>query len=157
MSTTQPLQNYAADAAREFAVRTRRTPDETTSISVLKDSAPEWLRDAVRRAHVGHLPDDWKLRMASAACDALAEMESDTDLEALASEFADETDDTWALCLWLGSHTERPGYCDEAAEEWGTPATTMDRIRQGQAVERREVFGVMRAAIQAECMDIVTV
>lgn len=40
----------------------------------LKDDAPEWLRDAVREAHQGTLPNDWIFFQCRAACEAIDEM-----------------------------------------------------------------------------------
>src|SRR5690606_674839 len=50
---------------------------------------------------------------------------------------------------WLASSGERPGYCAEAAEEYGFSGTTLERIALGMAYEDEEVFESVLSSLLA--------
>ena len=50
---------------------------------------------------------------------------------------------------WLASHLDRPGYCDEAAEEYGArPDGIVTAIAWGMAHELGEVFDAVRQHLE---------
>jgi hypothetical protein len=71
------------------------------------------------------------------------------ELDALYPYTADRLD-------WLASHLDRPGYCDEAAEEVsGPPTDILTFVARGMDRELREVFGLVRSKLEeiAEELD----
>lgn len=145
----------AAGVAGCFQRATR--PDGSEYVK-LTDDRPEWLWEAVRDAHgkdadgaPAMLPDDYRYRYAAEAVQHLADADDDDDLGDVAHEFAHEGVDVYTadLTAWLGSHATRPGYVDEATDYTGDATGITDRIALGQAEERREVFDVIAAAVEA--------
>ena len=50
---------------------------------------------------------------------------------------------------WLSSHLDRPGYCDEAAEDaGGPPGDILAFVAWGMARELREVFALVRSKLE---------
>lgn len=149
------LHTIAADALAYFETARRTTDDESCTFVKLKESAPGWLRDAVREAHGDMLPDDYKFRMAHEACETIAEVGEFGDMAEIEQEFADKADTyTSDLLTWLGSSYQRLSYCDAAISDHGTTRTDMSEIiSRGQMMEREEVFGVIREAIENQQIE----
>jgi hypothetical protein len=95
------------------------------------------------------LPNDWRYAFISEALNALAECSDPDDLYLEADIYAS------ALTDWLGSHSSRPGYCDEAAEEYGgdLDRDLVGRIQLGQVQEKTEVLSLVRAHLESELRD----
>ena len=127
---------------------TRKTREDGTSYTTLTDAADEWMRDVVRDAHNGMLPDDWRYDAVAAAVEFIADNE---DWEDRLDEFADGCVDVYnyALSAWLSSHAVRGAYVDEAREEWGADdADLWTQLQRGQFFEAREVIGLVVSALQ---------
>ena len=142
MIDTQTIQDAARDAAGSFEAATRT---DGTRYTRLRDGRPDWVQDLVRHAHAGMLPDDWRFACTHAALDYIADG-GDEDQYDAANAFADDYVSVYTadLLAWLGSHAHRPGYCDEAADEYGDrDSDTLSRIRLGQYAEALEVFGLV--------------
>jgi hypothetical protein len=115
--------------------------DTTRDILLPTDGAPQWFTDLCHHAHGGMMPDDWRYEVIQDALGALADGadEDRWDLDALYPYVADRLD-------WLASHLDRPGYCDEAAEDaGGTPGDILAFVAWGMDSELREVFGLVRS------------
>ena len=112
----------------------------------LTDDAPEWLTDAVRKAHDGEFPNDWRYRICSAICD---ELDAETDDDRI-SDIADSLVDVYnyELITWAGEHVNRIGDVDEACREYGVAddAGIIDRISLGQYVTIRNMAETLAAA-----------
>jgi hypothetical protein len=55
---------------------------------------------------------------------------------------------------WLASHLDRPGYCDEAAEDaGGPPGDILAFVAWGMERELREVFGLVRTKLEGIAED----
>lgn len=149
---TATLSSLAVEALAQFHTVTRGNAE---FIVTLKDTAQQWLRDAIYMAHDGMLPDDWKYSTAREACYAIAHADGYNDLRRVALEFEQDTDVYTAdLLRWLSSNVQRPGYCDDIAD--GRPcwkASITDTIRAGQALERREIFDTILTAIEDEQIE----
>lgn len=139
--SSQIVQQRAALAASYF--QTTQRQDE--AIATLKDDAPGWIRDAVREAHDGKLPDDWTYATAREAFEAISEA---GELDTAGEEFEAGGDVyTSALIDWMGSHSDRIALCDEAFSELGA-STMVEAMAAGQSMERRRVFEVVREACE---------
>lgn len=155
------VQERAKEAARYFEVERRQ--DGTEYVRV-KDEAPEWVQGIVYAAHgkdgsgaPEFLPDDYRYTFTREALEYIVESDPDAANDPdyagdMAGEFADQTDDyTSDLIAWLGSNLRRVGYCDEALEEFAGASTTPEGVvglmRQGQYLERREVFQLVLEAL----------
>ncbi len=133
-------------AQEAYASFERAERADGTLYTRTRGDAPDWVSDLVREAHVGMLPDDWRYETIREACGAIEDADEDAELDDLPHEFANGMDVyTHDLVAWLGSHGGRPGYCDEATEEFGSPVPdTIDRrIMLGQYAERLELFGLV--------------
>lgn len=146
----------AAKAASMFEVANRAPAAGGMPYVRLHEGSPEWVHDLVRAAHGTEsdgspefLPDDYRYRWAGDACSTIAEAGESEDMGDLEHEFAEACVDDYTSdrCAWLGSHTYRPEYCDEAASELGVEGRggVLDLIALGQAWEAREVFGLVLA------------
>ncbi len=148
MTTTTDIRSLAKIAAQSFETRTRDNGDEFYTIT---DGSPEWVRDLVYAAHGDFLPDDYRYKLASDACEWIAD--SDDPYET-GSEFADEAVDVYTgrRLAWLASNLNRPGYCDEAAATFGAESPSsfsiIDLIGFGQYQEASEVYGLVLNFLQ---------
>lgn len=140
MATMHTLKTLAAEVYDALETKTRT--DGTEFIS-LKDGAPEWMTDLCREAHGNMLPDDHRYAFILEAVEALMEADDPDDIDMEADIYNHD------LITWLGSHGYRPGYCDEAREEFvGEPGTLIDQIMLGQAYEKQEVLGLVRSFLE---------
>lgn len=148
------LHELARDYADAFEDATR--PDGSSFIR-LRDGSPEWMSNAVMEAHGGILPDDWRYATTAAAAEWIAEtLDNDpsADIED-GAEFADSAVPIYTadLTAWLGSHCSRPGYVDEAAEEFGPAEDVLAGIGRGMYLEASEVYGATLHALQCRADD----
>lgn len=150
------IQDRAKEAASYFETAHRKHAPEVRAEDAeqfvrIKDGAPEWVMQLAFKAHGDLLPDDFRFQVIREALDALADQyNDDDDFEQATDEFADDVDVyTSDLTAWLGSHSSRPGYCDEAREEMGTDSRgIVQDIQRGQYMERREVFQLVVEALR---------
>lgn len=135
------------DFATHFTANTRANGDTYFSTS---EGCPAWLRDAVREAHQGTLPNDWiyaECRAAVAAFDAgdLADEDGD-DVHGYVDGRVDVyTKDLyqWAADLCL---TDTFAAAEEEARDMGLPEETEDRIKWIQYAAVRHVADTMYQA-----------
>jgi hypothetical protein len=144
------LHEIAREAVEAFETATR---EDSTSYVRLKDDAPEWIGEAVQKAHGDFLPDDWRYAYIEGSFRLIADAGEDEGLDELADQFADDSDIyTGNLLAWLSSNLRRVGYVDEARDEFGAASfeSVTQEITAGQAAERREVFAAVRVAVLKE-------
>jgi hypothetical protein len=95
-------------------------------------------------AHAGMMSDDWRYEFIQDALGAIEDGADDDgiDLDALYPYSADRL-------AWLASHLDRPGYCDEAAEDMGgPPIEILAFVAWGMDRELWEVFGLVRTKLE---------
>lgn len=121
------------------AMETRQRGED--SITVMKDDAPDWVRDLVYAAHGDFGPDDYRYEAIRSAAGFLHDNPS-TDPDDAASEFADDQVDVYNAkrYAWLASNLNRAEYVDEATEEFGPAENVTDAIGRGQYLELQEVY-----------------
>ena len=158
MSTTDTtVQSLAKVAAQSFETARRATGDTETGprengeeyVRITKGS-PDWVSEMVYEAHGEMFPDDWKYACISAACEWIAGSEDPWDE---VSEFADAYVDVYTSdrIAWLASHLFRPGYCTEAAEEFGTEShDVIELIGLGQYYEANEVYSIVLGFLERQ-------
>lgn len=158
--TKTAFRAVAEELAACFETARRNEDDPDSAFTRRKDGAPQWTQDLVMDAHGDFLPDDWRYACIAAAAEAIAEHDTEEEAQDARGEFADGQVDvyTHARLAWLASNLNRPGYCDEAAAEFGSEDTASDivaMIGQGQYHEADEVYGLVLAGIieQAEARE----
>ena len=148
MSTmTDQLHKIAAEAYACFETATRDNGSEFVRI---KEGSPEWVTDLVRKAHGDDfLPDDWRYETIRSALGFIADEATDPDDGS--AEFADTQVDVYTseLIAWMGSNLRRVGYVNEAAEEYGSGVTEIERMMMwGQYAEAEEVYALTLNALE---------
>lgn len=117
----------------------------------LADDAPEWVLDAVREAHDGEFPDDWRYEMCERIFDGWHDGDWNPDDDDSMYEFADAAVDIYnmARLQWLAGHLERAAYCDEAVAEygWESIGDTYGLIGVGQLFCIRQMVDTIARAI----------
>lgn len=150
--TTTTTQDLAREAAQHFETRTRSNGDHYVTSA---DNAPEWVLVLIYGAHGDFLPEDWRYEKIRDALEAIA----DHDGEPMDAEFdfRDGAVDAYSFdrLRWLSSDLNRPGYCDEAAEDVGLDdADLMTRIGWGQDMEAGEIFALVVQALERRADDL---
>lgn len=149
------LCQQAANATVHFRVCRYGSQEDFLNgrMTVLKHDAPKWLREAVERTH-GTLdahrePDEFKYDAARRAVDAIA-ANPHKEMDEIEASFAASTDTGMADLLdWAESHPARLGYCRQILGPDRMTAWSMsDLLRKAQALELREIFQTMCAALQ---------
>jgi hypothetical protein len=93
------------------------------------------------------LPDDWRYAFINEALNAIADSSGNfEELEMEADIYNHE------LTEWLGSHGQRPSYCDEAVRDGlvSADADMIARISAGQYLEKHEVLDAVLAYLREE-------
>ena len=133
-----------SELATEALTFLRRDAERDIVLPV--DGAPQWFSDLCWTAHDrGNIgPDDWRYEFIQ---DALVELGNDADDDA-----APDLDSLYPYTAdrlrWLSSRLDRSGYCDEAMEDFGKPATTDTLIAWGMQRELEEVYRLVRDFLQ---------
>lgn len=121
-------------------------------IYVLSESAPEWVRDAVREAHVGTLPNDWVYSVCKNFFDVY-DPESVKDPYGFAHEFADRQVNIYTntLAQWYADNclTSFMAQADEELEELGlNHGHLSDQIKALQHIAIRRIAEIIIEACQ---------
>lgn len=137
MATIQQLAN---ELSLSFEKRTR---DNGDAFLCLKDDAPAWMRDVVRKAHWDMLPDDYTFQAVAALAAEISDTDEHTDLFEVAAGMSYRVVSVYngELISWLGSHSSRWSRVDEALREWGYN-------------EEIGLFGVLQTAQHEELLEI---
>lgn len=125
---------------------TKKREGEVESIIILKDTAPEALRDSIMQAHGDRLPDDWIYETYCSILETLSgyTIESADDLEEHRPEIVDGLVDVYTqdLTAWLSRHPSNVYYIEAAREEYGSTDNDgfkMLQIAQYKAID--EIYG----------------
>ena len=149
--TTKSLATLATEAS-DFFLEVK--PANRAAYMVLSDEAPQWVRDMVRAAHGGLLPDDIRYGMIAEALSAVAEIGSDgsEDDAHEATMLVEAPIYTSELTAWLASNTSRYVYCDDVAEEFSLTSDTgmIERLQMGWHREFSKVAGSVVSSLAAK-------
>ena len=135
----------AETAHQAFETKTR---DDGTKFTYLKDSAPQWLKDALPDIHgTDVMPNDWRYEKIAHIFECLSRYDPDQWEDALA-EIADNLTDVYygELTEWLNAAPIiRLDMVDEAQSEYG-PCETYRAIQHAQWYE---LYGMASEALRA--------
>jgi hypothetical protein len=137
------IKELAKYALSFFETFEREKPAET--FYKTKRRHPTWLHEMIFAVHDNGkiMPDDYKYEFIVNALDALVEG-MDPDEPELEADVYNS-----ALLAWLGSHSERVGYVNEATKDMGhSDLGIMGDIMSGQWREKEEVFGIVVQALR---------
>lgn len=147
---TTALQQLAAAASHCLITKTFEADVGRLErrVVIIAEDSPAWVTDLCHEAHGDLMPDDWRFEFISLALDALGEDKPDT-----ARDSATDPDARYPYTAdrlrWLASHLDRPGYCDEAAEEYSARnADIVTQVAWGMARELGEVFDAVRQHLE---------
>jgi hypothetical protein len=134
-----------ATLASHFETKTR---DSGESFVTLNDTAPDWLKEAIREAHNGTLPTDWIYSECRAAVEAFDEgsLSDEDDVHSHADGRVDVyTKDLyqWAADFCL---TDTWSSAEAEASDMGMPDETERRIAVIQYAAIRHIADTMRYA-----------
>lgn len=112
------------------------TTENPRKVWILVDDAPEWLKDAVREAHQGDMPNDWIYSEIRDVCQAIDDGDlglddcGDPDHDKI-HEYADGAVDiyTKGLYQWQADMclTDTYSYAEEQLSEFGGEASTGEK------------------------------
>lgn len=99
----------------------RKTRENGDAFYTLTDDRPDWLHEAVRDAHEGEMPDDWRYETCCNIAHALDDEYLVTEDDVF--EWADGQVDVYTsdLLRWLSDNLNRASEVDEAYDEMGWP------------------------------------
>jgi hypothetical protein len=116
-ATESNLQKLAKELGDAF-VQDKR--NDGTMFYHLKDGSPQWMTDAIHKAHDELMPDDWIYEQCYHLADSIAQSDPDK-WDDYISEWADSLVDVYNAdrTKWLASNLYYGAYVDEAVEELG--------------------------------------
>jgi hypothetical protein len=153
MESTKSIQELASELSKAFETKTRNNGDEFVS---LKDGSPQWMTDAIHKAHGDKMPDDHIYRFCEMAADAMAECDrEDEDSLREAIEAIEPPVYTHQQMKWFAGNYE---YCDQAIEQglWATENESnyrnlvTDLVAIGMALHIQEVGFALLGALTEE-------
>jgi hypothetical protein len=119
------------------ALESKNRSDNGERYICVKDDAPDWVTELCREAHDDMFPDDFVFETVAEALDAIIDQDGEADSVELEADCYNSD-----LLAWLGSHSSRVNYTDQAAEEFGTASEgIINQIMQGQYLEKRQILG----------------
>jgi hypothetical protein len=90
-----------------------------SSFLALASGSPEWMRDAVREAHLGELPNDSRFELISSLAEALSHCDEENAREESWEIALSATPSfTGELLQWFAAHPSRLSDCDENLERY---------------------------------------
>jgi len=125
----------------------QRTRDNGETFYCLADHAPEWVLDAVREAHDGESPDDWRYE----TCADIFEMYSEYgDEEWIAEDVAEGLADTYTadLLTWYANNVGRCAYVDDFSDGVSLSNAGLSSVlRMGQQMAISNMAETIRMSI----------
>lgn len=110
--------------------------------TTLTDDAPEWLLDAVREAHDGEAPNEWRWSRCASLYHAISEgHDIHEDIDSLVDIYYTD------LYCWLSDNPTRHDYCDEAIAEIGGD-TLVSIVIAGQHIALQRMAEILQAACE---------
>lgn len=144
--TRAPLQ-VAAAAALPYLMRTKRADGESTF--TLAITAPDWVREMVREAHSGELPNDWRYKMIGEAVEAIAHPYDSGDIsetEEIVNGYIDTN--RARLAQWVADCPSRFYYVDSYLSECGGKTDAWDLLIGAQALAIAETVQIIHRALE---------
>ncbi len=133
--TVKELAQQAYDSL-EWADR-----DDGTRYIRRTEDPPEWLEALCLTAHGESFPDDYKYEYIYRALEFIADEDEDAEYDPEADAYNGK------LCEWL-KRSGSSWYVDEAVAESGYPGSIFAAIQMGQAMERKEVYDLVKQFLE---------
>jgi len=134
--------NKLIEKTLEFFELKERDPDRR--YIVLKDNAPESLKESIRDTHGDRLPDDWIYDKYHSALETLSgyDINDENDINDNRAEIVDGLVDVYTsnLTQWLNSNNSNVYYITEAQEEYGPEADGFKILMMAQYKAIDEIF-----------------
>jgi hypothetical protein len=147
-------QTISAIISAFFAAMITDKRTDGTDFIRLDNDAPEWMSDAIQKAHGGMMPDDMRYKMIRECLGNMLDRIADDaeDFDNLdTGEIADGLVDIYNMARleWLASSLYRAEYCDDAQADGlvAEDATIFDRIGMGQYQEYSEILWSLQTSI----------
>jgi hypothetical protein len=140
--------NPKVKAARELSAALEVAErDDRGKFYRLKDGSPWWMRDAIRAAHGDEMPDDFIYETCSNVADAIAELDDDTDEDAIRERLDEIEPDCYTsdLLKWLSGNLGRMDYCTQAMRNGADDFSAV--LTQGQGEHIREIAAALYDAL----------
>jgi hypothetical protein len=138
------IQTLAAELYKALNIAKR---DDGSEFYKLDDDSPDWMTDAVRSAHDGMMPDDWKYQHIGLVAGKIADLvgvDSADDVRESAHEVCDGLVDVYnaELLKWVASSLTRAEYVDDAIGEFGFPTDDglYKALQYGQFRELESIY-----------------
>jgi len=130
------------------AMELRKRPDGT-EYYCLKDGSPGWMREVIRHAHDGRLPDDTIYEVIADVAAVLADSDPDADIDELRDAIAEIEPDvyTYDLTAWLHDDVNNVYYLTEALEEGGIK-DGFDLLSRAQYLFKQEIGNALLGALE---------
>lgn len=146
------IRKVASEVRFYFEIRSRENGEQFTT---LRDEAPDWCREIVRKAFGGRLPDDRRIGVIARTVGAIADGWATDELH---HEWCDSMVDVYYAdrAMWIASDIGREIYCDNALNAGIIDETAgiFARLGAGQYMEAREVFGILWSALRERADEI---
>jgi hypothetical protein len=157
-SQPKKMQRFQVNALNFALAFSEQTRDNGTSFQVLPESAPQWMHDAVKLAHNGEFPNDWRFAKVREIALWLHEQESLDSAREDAMEAADGMSHiyTGQLLQWYAEIPSRLDYCDQYQQDFGNSATDSTCLLLGaaQAFAIEQMVQVILNACEARAVEI---
>jgi hypothetical protein len=129
-----------SELSSRFENRKRENGDVFIVLEGPEDQIRESTSSAIRSAHSGELPNDWRYEVCSLACDAISEAEEGEQLSEIINELAENVTTVYnaQLLSWYSENTTRLSYTEEAREEFGPSEELLGDLHLGQYLAARE-------------------
>lgn len=126
------------------SIQTKMREEGPEYVSTI-EGRPDWLTEIIHTAHEDMLPDDWKYAFIEEAVNALANTQEPNDVNLEPDIYNHK------LLEWLSSNLTRPGYIDDAVQEFGMAEgkqfDAMQLVGQGQWKEKYDVLNLVREGL----------
>ena len=125
---------------------------EDDTIVILKDNAPEELRESVHNAHGDRLPSDWIFDKYHSILDVISNYGEFSDIDDIRNEIVDGLVDCYTSNLtgWLNDDNRNVYYLSEALAEFGggDDGFALLAMAQYQAID--DIFGEVAGLLEKE-------
>jgi hypothetical protein len=141
----ETIQNAAKEALEYMTIKYRRNSDsnsEDNSYIDYKDTAPKWVQDLCREAHLGEMPNDWVFGVIHSALETYADYDDPDDIDILPDMY------TADLTGWLHENVSRVGYLTDALQTFGGGLDGFTLLSWAQYLHKTSIYATVQTALE---------